>query len=603
MPPIRVRSSRSAEHIDGGPEPPQSEAEAQHPRASPAVHEDGPAGRTCRAQGPGSNREEDFRSDSKHLYEEMFGLLLSIESTQADHQRAVLEKLDQLERHMGGGPAAQAPRMPGQSGLQVPEDVRFASVRRNAVRMTASSQYYEEGSQARQTEARPSIYEERRRAPRIAQIGLNTNITLQKLSFQAVTEHAQAASVGMQRGYLGLPRQFCLDLVSHPLFDMVMSTVIVLNSVCIGAELTMQPSPDSGTPETRFFFVILKTIFLIIYVVELACRFCGSGTRCLRRAWVKFDFVLVVVCVIDSWFLPVVALIIGKSVTQLLPGILFFRIFRLARVARALRLFAQFRSLWMLVSGLSSSFIVLVNIFLVLLVTIFVFSCVGVEVITNHSKGSAEGNFKDLVDQYWSSLPTIMLTLVQLTTLDAASAIYTPMIHEDSWLVLFFMPFLLLVSVILMNLITAVTIDAVRENLKNDHETQRLWSEHRMQELRPKLRNIFSALDADGNGQLSLRELQRAPREVQNELANILNVDSLSDLFHAVDADGNNEVTIEEFFEGMAWLLSDNPSLEIIRNLALLRLIKRDLEELKAHMKSAMPLPPIPPPRHSSSSR
>jgi len=66
---------------------------------------------------------------------------------------------------------------------------------------------------------------------------------------------------------------------------------------------------------------------------------------------------------------------------------------------------------------------------------------------------------------------------------------------------------------------------------------------------------------------------------------------------------GSNGVSIEELFEGMAWLLSDNPSLEIIRNLALLRLIKRDLEELKAHMKSAMPLPPIPPPRHSSSSR
>jgi len=47
---------------------------------------------------------------------------------------------------------------------------------------------------------------------------------------------------------------------------------------------------------------------------------------------------------------------------------------------------------------------------------------------------------------------------------------------------------------------------------------------------------------------------------------------------------GSNGVSIEELFEGMAWLLSGN--------MTLLRLIKRDLQELKDHTKSTMPLAP-----------
>lgn len=390
----------------------------------------------------------------------------------------------------------------------------------------------------------------------------------------------------------GLFKKFCYSVLAHPTFDVVMGTVIVVNSISIGVELTVQPSEENETPEARLVFGILENLFLSIYVVELACRIYGCGAQCLRNPWVKFDLVLVVTGVIGAWLLPIATFVIGDALTQFVPSTLFLRAFRLARVARALRLFVQFRTLWMLVSGFSSSLTTIMNVFIVLLVTLFVFSCVGVELIAKHPKSSEEGDFKENVERYWNTLPKIMMTLVQFITLDNASGIYTPMIHDDVWLVFFFLPFLLVVSIILMNLITAVIIDAFLENSKRDQETRRLWNEQRMHQLRPQLRNIFQALDADDSGLVSLDELKDAPREVQNELATILNVDSLSDLFHALDADGSNEVSIEEFFEGMAWLICNNHALDITRNLALLRLIKRDLEELKDYMKSAVSASP-----------
>ena len=58
--------------------------------------------------------------------------------------------------------------------------------------------------------------------------------------------------------------------------------------------------------------------------------------------------------------------------------------------------------------------------------------------------------------RYWSSLPIIMLTLVQFVNLDSIAAIYTPCIRANPWLALYFLAFILIVSVAVMNLVRRV---------------------------------------------------------------------------------------------------------------------------------------------------
>jgi hypothetical protein len=51
----------------------------------------------------------------------------------------------------------------------------------------------------------------------------------------------------------------------------------MLNSIVIGVELTVQPSEESETPESRLWFGIFENLFLSIYVVELAVRLYACG--------------------------------------------------------------------------------------------------------------------------------------------------------------------------------------------------------------------------------------------------------------------------------------------------------------------------------------
>jgi len=208
-----------------------------------------------------------------------------------------------------------------------------------------------------------------------------------------------------------------------------------------------------------------------------------------------------------------------------------------------------------------------------------VFAALGVELITNNEQ--LNDTNRALVQEFFPSLPMIMLTLVQFVILDDIGPIYTPMIKDDAWLMLFFFPFLLVVSIILMNVVTAVVIEVFLEQGKRDQETRRLWNNQRMQQLLPNLKSMFNALDADQSGYVTLDELTSAEKDVQKELEKLMNVDSLLDLFEALDVDGSMEVSIEEFLDGMLRLICSNHSIDMTRVLKLLRLVRQDLEELK----------------------
>lgn len=374
-------------------------------------------------------------------------------------------------------------------------------------------------------------------------------------------------------------RQRCFSVLAHPTFDVVIGVVIMLNSVVIGVELTVQPSEENETPESRLWFGIFEHLFLSIYLVELAVRLYACGKSCLQNPWVRFDFFLVVLGVIGAWLVPLIILVAGDALREFLPAPMFLRILRLARVARALRLFIQFRTLWMLVSGLSSSLSAIFNVFIVLLLVLFVFACLGVELITNNDQ--LNHTSQALVQKHFHSLPMIMMTLVQFVILDDIGEIYTPMIKDDLWLVFFFFPFLLVVSIILMNVVTAVVIEVFLEQGKRDQETRRLWNNQRIQQLMPELKTMFHALDTDDSGSVTLDELTSAQKDVQRDLEALMNVDSLLDLFEALDVDGSMEVSIEEFLDGMLRLICSNHSIDMTRVLKLLRLVRQDLEELK----------------------
>ncbi|CAK0862627.1 unnamed protein product [Prorocentrum cordatum] len=548
--------------------------------------------------------------------EEVLQLLRQIASTQAEHQHQVLKRLDQLGRS-NVGPAAitkytQAPAAPSPRSVRLPLPSEHGpplelgpSVNSEVPRV---SELPFEVTTCPQGEceppaSNPSSQQHRTRAgprssgmPKASKMKRfslldHKNVVLERLGAQecesdewddgiarqlAINRHMNKlhGSVGGTGAWV---RGCCFALLAHPKFDISMGTVIVLNAMMIAVELTVTPTEEDETPASRLAFGIAENVFLSIYLLELIFRIVACGRECLRNSWVRFDLALVCVGVLGSWIVPIIILIAGDAIEKLVPSAMFLRIFRLARLARALRLFVQFRTLWMLISGLFSSLPTIMNVFFVLLLALFVFACLGVEVMASISGAASQ----EMVDNYFATLPMIMLTLVQFVTMDSVATIYTPMIRENVWLMFFFLPFLLVVSVILMNLVTAVVIEVFLDHAKRDQETRKMYNEQRMSALVPQLRKMFEELDLDDSGCVTLEELNAAPEDVQSELERLLNVDSLYDLFEALDVDGSMEVTIEEFLDGMTRLTCNNQSLEITRVIKLQALIRQDLAELK----------------------
>lgn len=161
--------------------------------------------------------------------------------------------------------------------------------------------------------------------------------------------------------------RFCAKaIVASKVFDMMMGTVIITNSVMIGFEQAARVNREDGT-----FFATMENVFLCIYVIELALRFYGGGCNCLKDRWVKFDCLLVMCAIVSSYFTFLVGEWNGLEVA------LVFRVLRLARLAKMVRFLMDFRELWMLLQGLMTSASMIFYTLLLLVVILYIFAVIG----------------------------------------------------------------------------------------------------------------------------------------------------------------------------------------------------------------------------------
>ena len=84
--------------------------------------------------------------------------------------------------------------------------------------------------------------------------------------------------------------------------------------------------------------------------------------------------------------------------------------------------------------------------------------------------------------------------------LDGIGAIYTPMVHAEPTMILYFATFMLIVSICLMNMVTAVIVESSFEQAKTDRDFAKSERSRALQKLMPQVREIFQKLDLDGSG-------------------------------------------------------------------------------------------------------
>merc|ERR1712032_1588443 len=147
-------------------------------------------------------------------------------------------------------------------------------------------------------------------------------------------------------------------------------------------------------------------------------------------------------------------------------------------------------------------------------------------------------------------------------------------------LLIFFVPFLLIVSIVLMNLVTAIIVEAFLEHAKQDQELRKKEHDRHARKLLPHLQDMFEKLDLDSSGLLTLHELMLAPDNVKEELAKCLDSDGLTELWEILDVNGDGQVDINEFCDGIVKLSLSNQPLDLMRIMKQIGFLREDMETL-----------------------
>jgi len=353
-------------------------------------------------------------------------------------------------------------------------------------------------------------------------------------------------------------RGFLRNILESQRFDLVMGAVVILNSCTIGIEQSIRlEGGDRRVVDT------LEHCFLTIYVVELVMNLIVRRWRSIESPWIRFDIMLVSVSVFTQWiWVPIHGHLDGVGLIMVL------RTARLLRLARTLRLLLRFKELWMLAQGLISSASTMVYTTFLLVVILYIFGCIAVEMITLNPKAigpDADENFQALVAEYFPSLGGAMLTLLAFVSFDNIVTIYKPLINLDWMLLPYFTLLILVVGIVLANLVTAVIVNSALEQAQQDKALVKTVEAAKKKKVVKDLRKIFQRLDTDGSGKVSTEEIQEVEQEDLARLAEFMAIQDPVEIFNALDVDESGEIDIDEFCDGIWEVVISEAPLEMKR--------------------------------------
>lgn len=272
--------------------------------------------------------------------------------------------------------------------------------------------------------------------------------------------------------------------VESNLFQNFILAIIVLNAAIMGI-LTVQNLPVA----IHKMLTILDTACLCFFIVELLMKIVVYRFHFFRSGWNLFDMVIVLLSLFSEFsFFSV------------------FRIFRIFRVLRSLKALKSFRA-FRLVSDLRNLRIIIEavgrsipGIFwsgMLLVLVYYIFSIMGTTL------------FGLQFPDWFGTIGKSFYTLFQVMTLESWSmGISRPVMEVFSWAWLYFVPFVLCTSFLIMNVVVGIVVNAISEVSESQADEEREISEDVQTQLRKELEILRKQL-AHMEGLLDQQEAQK----------------------------------------------------------------------------------------------
>jgi hypothetical protein len=215
--------------------------------------------------------------------------------------------------------------------------------------------------------------------------------------------------------------------------------------------------------EAELQFAVAEHLFAGIFTVEIAVRFSAFRYKrdCLHDFWFRFDALLVILMLFDTYLLPFLA--IGLSTRA--GGLL--RIARLVRLTRLTRLIREVPEVMTLAKGIVAAFRSVFYTLVLLLLILYVF---GIIFKSQVQKGTY------IYDTYFSTVVKSMWTLaLHGTLLDAVSDVVYDLLEPETGggylITLAFFVFVLVSSLTVMNMLIGIVCEVI-SGVKNEEEEQ-----------------------------------------------------------------------------------------------------------------------------------
>lgn len=252
-------------------------------------------------------------------------------------------------------------------------------------------------------------------------------------------------------------REAFKKLVEHSYFHMIITSIIFLNGVVVVAE--------TYTPGNSWLLVIEK-IILVIFVLEIMIKMVGFGfKRFFSNGWNCFDF-----------------LIVAGSLAFLATP--FVSALRLVRVLRLFRMIPAIPSLRKIIDSLLRSLPALTGVLGLTLLIFSIYAIIGTTF------------FKDVLPyEFFGSFHQSLFTLLQVVTFESwASQVARPVMAELPWSWIYFVSFIIVGALVILNLVVAVILSYLgqEDDSDRDERVDRILQENR--ELKRDLQEIKQLL-------------------------------------------------------------------------------------------------------------
>ncbi|MBK8550357.1 MAG: ion transporter [Ignavibacteria bacterium] len=245
--------------------------------------------------------------------------------------------------------------------------------------------------------------------------------------------------------------------------------LIFINAITLGLETSASIRSSVG-----IYLQMFDNFVILVFATEISLKLYANGLKFFKSGWNLFDFTIVLI--------------------SLIPSTGSLSVLRALRVLRILRLLKMAPRLKFIVNSLFKSLPDLIWIFILILIFYYLYSVMGTKL------------FGESFPELFGTLPTSMFTLFQLMTLeDWANGVAKPVMSVFPYAYIYFISFILITSVVVLNLIIAVIVSGLEaiqteerkilmDELEKDIESDKREILTELRSLKNKLSDIENSI-------------------------------------------------------------------------------------------------------------